>query len=123
MELTAQELRIGNLAHFKPNEDCESLVVEIYNICRSYCRVYVDNELEEVMVYYSNKDFKPIPLTEEWAVKFGYENLVEMAADFSEESNYEIEINRLDFDLLSVHEAQNLYRWLTGKELTIQTKK
>ena len=64
--------------------------------------------------------FRPIPLTEEWSVKFGYECLVDMACDFSCKSLYPIEITSEDLKLMKVNEAQNLYLDLTGKELTIK---
>jgi hypothetical protein len=61
--------------------------------------------------------WEAIPLTEEWAVEFGYECLVDMACSFASESKYRIEITSEDLKKMNVHEAQNLYFALTGKEL------
>ena len=75
--------------------------------------------------------FKPIPLTEEWLLKFGFEE---------SENCYELEINGsisiffagylgvmidgvfsfLDKDQFYVHQLQNLYFALTNKELTLK---
>jgi len=59
---------------------------------------------------------KPIELTEEWAIKFGYECLVEMACDFSD-CGFNIEVTSEDLKRLKVHQAQNLYFALTQEEL------
>lgn len=58
-----------------------------------------------------------IPLTEEWAVKLDFENLVEMAEYFISESRYPIEITAEDLKSLKLHEALNLFKYLTGEEL------
>lgn len=65
-------------------------------------------------------DLSPIRITEDWAVKFGYECLLEMANDFYDESRYHVEIRVDDLEGLKVHEAQNLFYALSGKELTIK---
>ena len=70
-------------------------------------------------------DFKPIPLTEEWLLKFGF--------TFNKEHGwfngdlFEFKINDLfeldwyeNAPLKHVHQLQNLYHALTGKELKIK---
>lgn len=79
-------------------------------------------------------DFHPIPLTEEWLLKFGFDK-----SDVFDErgylfSNYNLNINYytyLDWDednkclekyphIKYVHQLQNLFYALTGEELTIK---
>ena len=117
--MKANELRIGNL-------------------------VLNDDSIEEVtlqhldLLVHDNTYFKPIPLTEEWLLKFGFENLGEI----KEVSNRYVLFNVIDgtsnfelyeygneydaciddnsiyiHELKYVHQLQNLYFALTGKEL------
>jgi hypothetical protein len=89
---------------------------------------------------YGNKSFfivegitpclKPIPLTEEWLVKFGFK-----AIDTYDDNHYYLESINLCLDrsfqpfgigeytltFEYVHQLQNLYHALTGEELTIKT--
>src|SRR5690606_38180140 len=44
--------------------------VEVFNITRTQIRVFIDNELEDLILDY--QAIKPIPLTEEWLLKFGF---------------------------------------------------
>jgi len=88
---------------------------------------------------YNLSNFKPIPLTEEWLLKFGFEphggihfrtirysayiaigndgscGLYNSLSHFNRGSSY----NQL-IDVEYVHQLQNLYFALTGEELTIQ---
>ena len=70
-------------------------------------------------------DFEPIPLTEEWLLKFGFEK----TGSFYSKNNLEFYVNgnsdvRFHMDdyrhivLNYVHQLQNLYFALTGEELT-----
>jgi|GEM_PF-6227690 len=63
---------------------------------------------------------EPIALDDEWANKFEFESLVEMASYFCSESRYPIVITAEDLKVMKVHEAQNLFQALTGEELTLQ---
>ena len=73
-------------------------------------------------------DFKPIPLTEEWLVKFGFEydvleefyfEMNDIRGQFYEEENsFELDHYELA-NCYYVHQLQNLYFALTGQELEI----
>mgnify|MGYP003656513470 FL=1 len=73
-------------------------------------------------------DFKPIPLTEEWLVKFGFEydvleefyfEINDIRGQFYEEENsFELDHYELA-NCYYVHQLQNLYFALTGQELEI----
>lgn len=74
--------------------------------------------------------FKPIPLTEEWLLKFGFVNNGQNIYDkegwlpylrerkFSDITYYQV-FNVADCAVVYVHQLQNLYFALTGEELTI----
>jgi hypothetical protein len=99
--MKANELRIGNWYHWYADGKLYHYQIEPRDFQRT-----------DLL-----PNFEPIPLTEKWAVEFGYECLVDMACSFASESKYRIEITSEDLKKMNVHEAQNLYFALTGKEL------
>jgi len=127
--MKANELRIGNLVYYESEND--------YNKLEKYlCKIdgedihKIDREEN-----YANSH-KPIPLTEEWLLKFGFEKDgfdwiiklhydTELILNFGKYSNAVIQDNE-DGDSISlhnpkyVHQLQNLFFALTGKELTIK---
>lgn len=138
--MKANELRIGNWVVWDDDSQEEVQVRELT----------APLELEGGQEYFINGgligDFKPIPLTEEWLVRFGLikkylENTLEEGGfDLKEDGsrwyywvdkgvfNLEIQPNgEIWFELYSyynhikyVHQLQNLYHALTGEELTIK---
>jgi hypothetical protein len=76
-------------------------------------------------------EFEPIPLTEEWLLKFGFERKGNQFYNLLKYSEVEILIrdnfwtcDGIVFSLHCleyVHQLQNLYFALTGEELTIQS--
>ena len=120
--MKAKELRIGNLI-FKNND--------IYEISSLFFVDLHDGLIRES--YNNNYDIKPIPITEEWLLKFGF--IKDMAWTYSIEL---INNNRLvyylgekgwsighknysDFtNLIYIHEVQNLYFAITGTELKLK---
>lgn len=120
MELKANELRIGNLIEINAPITNKIIVVDVYHI----------SELKK------NKDFfKPIPLTEEWLFKFGFEKRKErdnfyyfgfgknpitkdwiLCLKYFKDENIFFFMN--GFHIIKyVHQLQNLYFALTNKEL------
>jgi len=109
--MKANELRIGNLI-LKENTEIKVTASTLMDM--------------------QNKDsdyYSPIPLTEEWLLKFGFEksypdgedgwpwwtlNYVELV-DYGDELEY----NVTDRQFKYVHTLQNLYFALTGEELQI----
>lgn len=73
-------------------------------------------------------DFSPIPITEEWLLKFGFENYLtywhlyhdDICFDISRNFHFQIEEYNYPFKLQYVHQLQNLYFSLTGEELKIK---
>ncbi len=123
------ELRIGNLVSCQVS-DKHQITGEVYNIQRSTIRCYVDNELEEILV--DNGRFNPIPLTEEWLLKFGFDLTVKQG---NQQGFRVYRLNEFTYNTIHgwwwhgrqlilqpehVHQLQNLYWCLTGEELTIK---
>ena len=120
--MKATELRIGNLI-FQLGQ-----ITTIENISRSI------NDWERV----NNKrlfDCTPIPITEEWLLKFGFtlypsgsycidlfntDNYLAFDIKYNKGFVYlNIETESIKIDCHYVHQLQNLYFALTGEELTI----
>ena len=119
--MKASELRIGNWAS-EENESEEYFELQIINY----------NWIKD------HDAFEPIPLTEEWLVKFGFEYCSESEGfqmkgfhvENREFDKYSSNIKKDEFgiwfinsclvDLKHVHQLQNLYFALTGEELTLQ---
>ena len=124
--MKANELRIGNYIEFDSSvrtlviED-EQGFIEVRSIGESGVNEWSDYGASGCV---SNP--KPIPLTEEWLIKFGFEKLecwddmyYFKIGDFQvyeyNVSGYEYD----DFNIKHVHQLQNLYFALTGEELKI----
>lgn len=103
--MKATELRIGNWVQVKVGKH----TWKDYKVKPS--------TIEQISL--SEEEFRPIPLTEEWSVKFEYECLLEMLVHLKDKSKYPIDMGCTDLDGMFVHEYQNLYFALTGEELTI----
>jgi hypothetical protein len=127
--MKAIELRIGNYVKFDNHED------EYYKV--SGCDI---SELSDELI---DLNASPIPLTEEWLLKFGF---IRHHYDYANDVIYikniaDNEIDNAEFEwgvypnelgsgiqiknrksLKYVHEIQNLYFALTGEELTFKSK-
>ncbi len=127
--MKAEELRIGN---WVLDAECEPYYFQVEQISK-----FVGYDLFAV---YRNgsiktKEPEPIPLTEEWLVKFGFEK-VDHIHGYSFWSLSKSKINKCHINVYEhtttwmgynikhvkyVHQLQNLYFALTGEELTIKT--
>jgi len=125
-----QELRIGNWymsVKFQQPVMCDLL--DFYDLCAKSDGVYDDPPINEM--------FSPIPITEEWLGKFGFKkhkaednyfykkwgnNGVEFIfnSDRYSRNVFEYELGSNKYKQIKyVHQLQNLYFALTGKELEI----
>ena len=124
--MKATELRIGNLTLIcKPEFENK--------------KEYIQSKMTSDYIDYFDKNsllVKPIPLTEEWLLKFGLKKSEkELVLEFADYSNAYLWFNNksgqlrlvteqgkyLTHDNLKhVHQLQNLYFALTGKELEIK---
>lgn len=123
--MDAKELRIGNLIRYNDTKE----VCSVYQLEHRYKNVYRINGLNE------NPDVGPIPLTEEWLLRFGYKGSVE--SNFFEKDcftsisfiKHTIWIpfkkfldNQNGKHIEHVHQLQNLYFALTGEELVLSSE-
>jgi len=109
--MTANELRIGNLVYSNSHE-----TEKVFKISAIDDRGYVEFSGGGICEI---DQLEPIPIADEWAVKFGYENMTEMWMDFIDNCFFRIDIGYYDFIKLNVPQAQNLYYCLIGEELTL----
>ena len=114
------ELRINNWVQFKHTETPVRVDLGDFVMAREY----KDERLD---------DYEPIPLTEEWLLKFGF-NKVSDIWEFWKNSGWDLRQHKLenkwwlfyvgqDLDCVRidyVNQLQNLYFALTGEELTIK---
>jgi hypothetical protein len=116
--MKANELRIGNLVYLKSKD-------AIYEISSGH-------DIEEIDDAPINFDAKPISLTEEWLLKFGAKELnakrgvlkefvlKTVRIEMSNSGNFYYKNSKLILE--SVHQLQNIYFALTGKELTFKSE-
>ena len=115
--MKANELRIGNYVYL------EDMLQEI----KFYDFICLDNK------DYTEEDYNPIPLTEDWLLKLGFENsfkfisksgyLFECGLDGDDFVNNQrtLLINKsLIVKIKHVHQLQNIYHSLCQEELTIK---
>jgi hypothetical protein len=118
--MKAEELRLGNLvSNMNPRHNDSILTIESIG----------DNH--EVNVFYRKyllSELEPIPLTEEWLLKFGFtkhgqysyfykDDLIIDKNDLGVFFMCDIDIH---VEIKSVHQLQNLYWCLFGEELTLK---
>ena len=118
-------------------QEHEMFVGKMYFFDESWAKSQGERELTSEDFYWIlelDKDLdsiKPIPLTEEWLVKFGFENgttqdlKVITNATITKNGmregvwNLYLGHNAIDVNFKYVHQLQNLYFALTGNELQI----
>lgn len=128
--MKAQELRIGNYVRY-------------YNKSYQLTSIQEDNTIRfktktSTIGCFSIKRIKPIPLTDEWLIKFGFEHpnniwyskFISLASKACFEYFYvntkgEVNISESNNEyfltrIKHVHQLQNLYFALTGQELEIK---
>lgn len=141
--MNANELRIGNLVECKVFGDTYTdrfphygkNVFPVFSACKYFVKIDIGfDALRKVEIH----EVKPIPLTEEWLLKFGFkkvnDNFITIESHHYENKNcwiyliadgFELELNTLSErnnlcrTYKYVHQLQNLYFALTGEELTI----
>ena len=116
--MKATELRIGNYIN-------EVFIVD--GIMKG--TVYGSSTERHQITSYRYSQIKPIQLTEQWFKDFGFEQFssyklynkgffqVDKTAKEQDESGYWFFINSYPVNVVYVHQLQNLYFALTGREL------
>jgi hypothetical protein len=130
MELTTNELRIGNILAFGKPEFIE----EVNYITSKTIGLSTDLSTDTLTPIGL---FQPIPLTEDWLVKLGFEKIpnhsekkamcdfiygdkMELCYDVDTDSFYLYNWEQLEIKY--VHQLQNLYFSLMNKELTLKSE-
>jgi hypothetical protein len=132
--MKANELRIWNYLHLI-NDSLESFNIEIRAICRDddgyYIQfTYLDDQGDKPIHEQPLEEWiQPIPLTEEWLKKFGFEydtviwhkDRIMLASANREFSTWygSFIYGKIDIFVKTVHQLQNLYFALTGEELVL----
>jgi hypothetical protein len=128
-ELSYNELRKGNLLYFPfISGNVEVIGVNaLYGVNEPYFNKL--SVIEGINMYYEPIEvFKPILLTEEWLLKLGFWTISAVVDDgMRYVAGFELWkcndlwlCNKNGVVIKSVHQLQNLYFALTGKELTHQ---
>ena len=118
--MKATELRIGNYLNGKQGH---VIITEI----RTNNSVKI---LDNTSSFYVGTCLQPIPLTEEWLLKFGFKQISERVYIKNYHYGYEFGITNIFIikndnyfmrykHIQHVHELQNLYFALTGEELIL----
>jgi len=123
--MKANDLRLGNLIYWNIPEKLDVI----------HTVVGIRNEKPQTMpisLGESINDYKPIPLTEEWLKKFGFEDLyygqdkfgwIKDGVNISKYFNFVLMLPDAEYydstKIKWVHDLQNLYYALTGVELSV----
>ena len=117
--MKAEELRIGNLIQWENDS-----IIEIINVINSKA-IGLESDIPTDFLT-PIKFFKPIPLTEDWLIKFGFEKIgVNYSLDEFiiyvriSDKKMVYRTSHYSIELRHVHQLQNLYFALTGKELKL----
>lgn len=129
MEISVQELRTGNLLHDRDGRLCKVDYLRLHRMGDEF-------KAPAILGGMTSLPNKPIPLTEEWLLKFGFSyleyktgligsrcgssDIVLMCPEFMGEwqKYYCWGFDKYKFvELKYVHQLQNLYFVLCGKEL------
>jgi hypothetical protein len=130
--MKANELRIGNYVNVPNSKQCPFRIDAFEHCSEKFIKVAQEVKLNGFEVHpltWYGGDLEPIPLTEEWLVKFGFET---NDVRYWQISSFRLHINRygewifkvetFEQEIKYVHQLQNLYFALIGEELTIKSK-
>lgn len=125
--MKARELRIGNLIEWYEPNSGDPLYVEVIGVSHQRIEAMVNGTHQRKHETYQS--WKPIPLTEEWLVRFSLNNENNFRKDGLQICTYTMEKDVYCIDngmtmikdgIKWVHQLQNIYFSLTGEELTIK---
>lgn len=128
MVLKANELRIGNIVRYYGNNNPLKIEHIDTRNRNGWLNGYIIEENSNCLNKTAISALEPIPLTSEWLINFGFEEtdyaggcyyLGSLQIDLSD-FECAFKTNWLDCKVQYVHQLQNLYFAITGKELTHQ---
>lgn len=120
--MKAEDLRLNNWVEIKDQE------------VKTYAQVEGTGNLQHVAgQLWSIEEIEPIPLTEEWLERFGFEKILfSIPTAYKTEDGFRVKEDERGYwmqykyglvVIKHVHQLQNIYHALTGKELTIKEPK
>lgn len=112
--MKANELRIGNI------------IGSIHTDITWKVDLFLFNEIFDDQTYLDH--LKPIPLTEEWLINFGFYNSERLKNSFIkngvhiyiQDTAFWYDLANDSIEVKTIHQLQNLYFALTGEELTMK---
>ena len=129
--MEANDLRVGNLILDHEADPTVKIHWEVEEVLKDGVR------FRDGSCWTAYEAVEPIPLTEEWLVKFGFDEITNVDnCDFKEYRMFNKHSFAIQFPcgneahcyagnypiaIKHVHQLQNLYHALTGEELTIKT--
>ena len=127
--IAINDLKINNYVYYNNEHNAIGIITKlITDIITDINYVGINNRID---VHYLNKHINPIPLTEEWLIKFGFDyRFTKGKFNIITKGKLGYENGRTYFNswvILEkqpdyVHELQNLYYALTKEELTFDNK-
>jgi hypothetical protein len=117
--MKVQDFRIGNIVNYFYNETCLNGVVTSVN----KKSITINNH---ATIKIKTNNISPIPLTEEWLLKFGYithshqKNYYTIKGHIIWKCNEMFLCDKNGVHIKYVHQLQNLYWVLNGEELVIK---
>jgi hypothetical protein len=127
--MKANELRIGNYVNVPNPKQCPFRIDAFEYCSEKFIKVAQEVKINGKEVHpltWYGKDLEPIPLTEEWLLKFGFENnrlglfdCIKVVEDIGFHIYF---IQRHLKEVQYVHQLQNLYFALIGEELTFKSE-
>jgi hypothetical protein len=119
--IKAEEVRIGNWVQYEGGPNMIMGIMSTYDLDTQY-RVEINPpDCFDVFI----QQLYPLPLTEEWLERFGYnvdDTMYDMGFEFMEDGSVEFYYGNdpSTAKLKYVHQLQNLYFALTGEELKLK---
>lgn len=139
--IDVSELKIGNYIFDDEGIVCRVIGLEPFEHsvrCDEHegCYILIDLYPKNGRIYSGYKadspSCKPIPLTEDWLVKFNFEfDGASYLSSFAKREDYRVRLHVMDYGIVyclnthsevcinTVHQLQNLVHALTGRELQI----
>lgn len=127
--ISINDLRINNYVYYNNEHNEIGIITKLVTeLITDINYVGINNRID---VHYLNKHINPIPLTEEWLIKLGFNNYFEKGKiNIIPKGRLGYENGRTYFNSWTilekqpdyVHELQNLYYALTKEELTLNNK-
>ena len=127
--MKANEIRIGNIVKSLVNNEEFSIVDEIGHKGALGYYVSLNNQSSYVWLQHNDRDLVlPIPLTEEWLLKFGFYNsevfknsFIKNGVDiYIQDTAFWYDLANDSIEIKTIHQLQNLYFALTNEELTMK---